>query len=255
MEQYLAGVLGAEMPLDWGESALVAQAIAARTYALYELTNQKRSPFFDVYDTTRSQVYVGRTIETEKALRAVSRSRGLVLTWQDQPFKCFFHSTCGGQTVDSSLVFPKHDITPLSGRPCKNCQSSSVYRWKNVFSRKQVVGKLAEGLERPIDALERIEVLERSGGRVVKIQVVVDGQAFTLSGPQFRGFIGYDRKALPSTAFEVQLEGERVIFAGRGWGHGVGMCQFGAKGMADRGDAGSDIVRFYYPGADLIKFW
>ena len=138
MESYIAGVLGAEMPLDYPRAALEAQAVAARTYALFEIRQSEidgRAELFHVYDDTRSQVYSGTLRETEKARAVVAATRGVALISGGRLFCAYFHSTCGGSTEPAHLFFDVPQMSPLSGRPCDYCQGGKWRRWEVTIAK------------------------------------------------------------------------------------------------------------------------
>lgn len=242
LEDYLAGVLGHEMPLRWPDAAVEAQAIAARTYALSEL--KPRAPF-DLYQDTRSQVYGGVTGEDARAREIVTRTRGRILTSQGQIFVTYFHSTCGGDTVPAQWIFPwvKQEIGPLEGASGCRCQDSKFYRWEEVRDLSREVKELV--LELPLRELS-VEHWPR-GGYVKSVRIVdAGGDVETLSGWDARRAFG-----LRGYAWDAGLspDGRSVRFQGRGWGHGVGLCQWGARGFAQDGLDARAILEHFYPGA------
>lgn len=257
IEAYLAGVIGAEMPIEWSDEALLAQAICARTYALHELGIPARTVPYDVRDTVASQVYSGIEGREDHAARAaelVGRCRGLVMYWNDRPFKAFFHSTCGGRTTSAARVFVDFAITPLSGRPCAYCGESKLFRWKREFPRAEVERRVAKTLGKTAGKITSIPVTY-ADGRATKVRVIGDKRTIDLSGEDFRRALGPGKDNLPSTAFDVQVAGDKVTFTGAGWGHGVGLCQFGAQGMARAGKHAREILEHYYPGAQIVRLW
>ncbi len=249
LEPYIAGVVGNEMPLSWPLAALRAQAIAARTYALERMQARRRAAW-DVSDDASSQVYRGLENETERARKVVADTLGVVLVWNDRLLPAFYHSTCGGETIPASWVFGLPDIPPLGGGPCGFCESSRYYRWRVRLGREAVTEALAERGVRP--PLENIEVIEWGPARHVDtVRLVHGGGVSKISGKALRRALGPSK--LRSTRFDVRLDGDAVVFEGAGWGHAVGMCQVGARGMAEAGYDTRAILSRYYPGARLVS--
>ncbi len=255
VETYLAGVLGAEMPLGWPDEALQAQAIAARTYALDRAHRRRHEPY-DLTADTSSQVYKGLDAEDPTAYRVVYETQGVVLTHRGKVFTPYFMSTCGGRTASAAKVFGGEAPPPLGGVECGYCRASGRYRWpvegkKVSFTQAELAGALRpRGLS--FDRIDRIESIGKDpDGYATRVSLHSGGQTFTLSALDFRMALGPNN--LLSTNFEAERKGETFVFRGRGWGHGVGMCQWGAYGMAKAGYDARTILRHYYPGAELVR--
>ncbi len=220
LEDYLAGVLGSEMPKSFPLEALKAQAIAARTYALHKKLEQYGQPFH-LGSSVISQVYGGLASEDPRTREAVDATRGMVLTWQLQPVEAYFHASCGGKT-ESGVEALGRDLPYLRPVTCP-CSKLPQSEWK-------------------LDLGAKVQVLSRSAtGRATKVQL--DGR--TLDAVTFRERIGYSK--LKSLWFEVK--GSRV--EGHGFGHGAGMCQWGAKLLAEQGMSFREILSHYYAGTEL----
>jgi len=249
LEDYLAGVLGHEMPLSWSDPALHAQAIAARTYAL---ATRKPGAEYDLFADTRSQVYRGIVAEDAKARRIVDETRGRVVTHDGELVVTYFHSTCGGDTVPAAWIFPWVDevTEPLSGTTGCRCQASRLYRWTEEVD---LTAAWELVLELPLQA---VEVVHYPRGGYVKEVVFTEasGGETRVSGWDFRRVFGAG--TVKNYAFDLELlEGGRALRVdGRGWGHGVGMCQFGAEGFAKEGLDGEAIVEHFYPGARVESY-
>ena len=253
VESYLYSVLGSEAYAAWPPAALEAQAVVARTYALWRLADRKHRAF-DLRATVNDQNYMGVEREDPRLRSAVDRTTGLVLLYQMKLFRCYYHSTCGGHTEAVENVFPDAPLLPLSGVACRHCGGSKHYRWRRVLAKTA----LAHSLRRdgvPITALASLEVASRTrSGRAHQMTIATSGGAtLKMLASKFRVAIG--PRTLPSTWFEVRDLGDRYEFRGRGWGHGVGMCQWGAKGMADAGFSATEILRHYYTGATIERLY
>jgi stage II sporulation protein D len=262
MEDYLAGVLANELLKPWNPEAYKAQCVVARTYALTCLAGRNRD--CDVCDSTFSQVYGGAASETQRAWDAVTATWGIVATYRDSRGKAvllptYYHSTCGGATVPAGSVFGGPTPAPLAGVPCTYCRNSPKYRWPEVVLTKQEIG---EALKRSgytaavrLGPVARVEVAATTGegGRAETIRVVdAAGSSVLLQAPYWRGLVGASR--IPSTWFDIEDRGAAVaLTGGRGYGHGVGLCQWGAEYLAERGKTGEEILRYYYPKVELAK--
>ncbi len=254
LEEYVAGVVGSEMPLLFPEAALRAQAIASRTYGLHAWRARLGAgeALFDVMDDQSSQVYKGLANETDRARQVTLDTLGVVLAYRGRVLNAYFHSTCGGETIPAAWVFGDASIPPLMGGPCGFCTDSKYYRWRHEERRADLQAKLAkEGF--PVAAVSKVEVIERGpGGHVATARVLHPGGELRIKGTRLRRVVG--TSSIRSTAFDVaDGGGETVVFEGKGWGHGVGMCQIGARGMAKAGHDALAIVRRYYPAAEVVR--
>jgi stage II sporulation protein D len=140
LEEYVRGVLYHEVPHDWPLNAIMAQAVATRTYAFYQV-GQKKKQAYDVTSDIYSQVYGGRSAERHRTNVAAGRTRGEILTYNGKVLPAYFHSNCGGHTEDASELW-KHDLPPLKGVICRFCESAPNYRWKKNFRSQDVQGTL-----------------------------------------------------------------------------------------------------------------
>lgn len=264
MEEYLAGVLANELPRSWHLEAFKAQAVAARTFALAE-RNQRGRFDFDVYDSTLSQVYGGAGTEAPVSWDAVRATVGVVATCggpggKRTLLKTYYHSTCGGGTVAATSVFGGPAPAPLAGGvPCHYCRRSPKYVWPDIVVTKQDLSAVLRARGSPelvrLGPIQRAEVVATTGpdGRAELIRLTdAAGASATLRANAFRGFLGAGR--VPSTWFTIVDQGDRIVLTGgRGYGHGVGLCQWGAQYLAQHGLTGEQILRYYYPGVVLAK--
>lgn len=258
LESYLEGVLGAEMRLDWNDAALEAQAIAARTFALYTLKEARAltgRANAAISDDVNAQMYRGLAARTARAAAIVQRTRGMVLIHGGALIRAMFHAACGGATEPGHLFFEVPDIAPLMGRPCGYCAGSPFDRWRVSFTKKELGERLAawNPERKPLSQLA-ITHTSPSGRAVVLCFSVANGAAgHNVGAIDFRLAVGPDK--LRSTWFSFTDRGAAIEFEGKGWGHGVGMCQYGAKAMGDAGIDCLDILRFYYPDADVVRLY
>lgn len=253
LEEYVAGVVGSEMPLAFPEAALRAQAIASRTYGLFQVRGRTREPY-DVMDDQSSQVYKGLANETDLARRVTLDTLGVILTYRGRVLCTYFHSTCGGETTSAAYIFGGVEIPPLAGAPCGNCNDSKYFRWRCEVRKADLARKLAaEGFA--VGSVGRVEVGERGPAGYAKSVVVTHPKGqLRVAATKLRWLVG--TSTIRSTAFEIEDGGGEVfVVAGRGWGHGVGLCQVGARGMARAGHDAMAILRRYYPAAELVRIY
>jgi stage II sporulation protein D len=290
LEKYLDGLVNSEFSAEWSQESIEAQVIAARTYALFQIQQARRSAgsTYDLDASVKDQVYDGFIKEDFRASRAVEKTRGLVLMAQNstkhwQVLKAFYHSTCGGMTELPQNVWGKA-LTGFNHRVrCAFCGSSPRYEWETRYTSDQLKQALLQGAQRdgvprtwPRDAYSTI----RSGSlvamslngesrdpnsRVDTIDLLwkrADRGGFQehirISAALFRSWVSPLK--IRSTLFRVQPEIQKnsslqFVFSGRGNGHGVGMCQWGAKVMGEKGYRYPQILAYYYPGTKLQRFW
>ncbi len=245
LETYLAGTVGGEMNASWSLEALKAQAVAARSYALYRTTHP-RDPFFDLKRTTDDQVYLGMQGESVRAWRAVRETQGYYLTTSQKPGPIFYHSRCGGDTEAAEGVWGTRGNRGSKGATCQFCRKNA-YRWAVQWDAETFARKL--GLNGARFSFHP-EVVTH--GRVAQIRIQDDRGSRPFTGEALRRLLGFAR--LKSTRFTFRQESGQVFAEGVGAGHGVGMCQWGAKDLAERGRAFQGILSHYYPGHSL-RVW
>ncbi|MFH0789997.1 MAG: SpoIID/LytB domain-containing protein [Candidatus Omnitrophota bacterium] len=249
LEEYINGILYHEVSHYWPMEALKAQAIASRTYAVYHMRQNKLKTFDLTNDT--SQVYGGRNSERYRTNKAVEETKGKVLIYQDKIIPAYFSTTCGGHTEDSFLLWDIQ-MAPLKGVPCPFCKDSPHFNWHCVLSLKEINDKL-EGAGYKIDNIKEIISLGNdSSGRVTNLNIITAKGDFKIPAKDFRSIIGSN--IIRSTNFKVNVIEQDAVFEGLGWGHGVGMCQWGAYFMAKQGYNYEDILKFYYPGSEITMF-
>ena len=247
MEEYVKGVVPSEMSAGWHQEALKVQAVATRTYALYQrVSNAGRE--FDVVASTQDQVYRGRQGVDERVQHAVESTRGIVITYQNAPILAAFSSTAAGPTEDAMNVWSK-DLPYLKGVECPFDENSPYYQWRIELPLQSLEQSLRkQGI--PVGTIATVTpFLYSRAGRVDKIRILHSDGEVVLRGQDFRKAVGYS--VIPRTQFEIEALGCLVVFAGRGSGHAVGLCQWGAKELADQGYPYDAILRYYFPGTEL----
>jgi stage II sporulation protein D len=247
VEDYLCGVLPVEMSPDWPLEALKAQAVASRTYALKKVDLKKD---YDVTDGVDSQVYSGASGVNVRILNAVNSTRGEVLKYKGKLITSFFHACCGGNTAAASSSWGEEVVKPLYGIKDPFCPPSRHYRWEYYATNQDLLSFIqTQGSTAVKIKSARVLTRDRSG-RAVKLRFLTNSGPFTASASDLRKVFGtYDIKSTLITRVTPVKGGYE--FSGRGWGHGVGMCQEGAKYMAKNGRTYAKILQHYYPGAKI----
>ncbi|OGX50440.1 MAG: hypothetical protein A2267_09320 [Omnitrophica WOR_2 bacterium RIFOXYA12_FULL_38_10] len=251
LELYVKGVLYHEVSHKWPIEAIKAQAVATRTYALYQ-TIVNKDQQFDVTSDIYSQVYGGRNAERFRTNIAAERTKKQILKYEGKVLPAYFHANCGGHTEDVSELW-KHDLAPLKGVVCAFCAKGPHNEWKINFQLKVIQEKLNEKGYK-VGLIKGIEILEKNrSGRVKMLKIETrDDKSITVSGKDFRNAIGPND--LKSNKYDLVMKGYYVDVVGQGWGHGVGMCQWGAYQMANENYNYKDILEHYYPGAKIVKY-
>jgi stage II sporulation protein D len=276
LEAYVAGVVNAEMGVRTNRerAALEAQAIVARTYTLRNM-GKFSGAGFDLRAGVVDQAYGGRRSETVDGVAAVQATAGQVLVYDGDLIAPFYHSTCGGSTAAPEEAFRSVRSTPYL-RPVSDrhgsgyyCDISPRFRWSVEWDGDALLRILRRTVPNTlgIDAtlLRRIRDVQqrRTGpsGRVTEVRIRVEDGDVPVFGPDLRAVLRTpDDLMLGSTAIQLSTERHdgvvsRLTVHGRGWGHGVGMCQWGAIGRARAGQRVRDILEAYFPGARIAHWY
>jgi stage II sporulation protein D len=269
LEKYLDGLVNSEFSSKWNAEAIAAQVIAARTYAYFQMKEaKKKGSNFDVDASTRDQVYDGFRKEDYQASRIVQKTRGMVLvagpSSHSAPIKAFYHSTCGGKTELPERVWggaPQKYMGFKRSVTCPYCVVSPAYRWDLTLTQAELsdVIRTRFSISKEYELMEVRPVETNKKERISKLFTIwksAHGKIeFLISSTQLRDWVGPTR--FKSTAFEITPNPKEKLwtFRGRGNGHGVGMCQWGAKVMGEKGFGMASILKHYYPDAILKKLW
>lgn len=249
LEQYLYSVVSREMPASWPAAALAAQSICARTYVLARSDPRRE---YDLVPSELDQVYNGISGETPAATAAVDATSGQVLAYGPQFASMAYSSCCGGHTESSADAWGNVPIPYLPGVVCPWCTDSPNYRWTRTLAL-DIVAQSTASLTPVVGRLQDVQVASRDpSGRARAFQLLTDQGSATIGGSAFRRAVG--SRVLPSllvTSVTRTPDGTGVAVDGGGLGHGVGLCQWGARGMADAGRTAPDIMGFYFPGTEL----
>jgi len=254
LEDYLEGVLPFEMDPDWPLEALKAQAVVARTFA-YANRGKFRKDGFDLTSDTRSQMYRGTAGVNDNVRRAVKGTRGEVLGWNGQLLKVYYHACCGGHTENMAEAWggdPAATPRPLRGVRDTWCAASPHMRWNAYFAWQDVMAAVEDRQNLP-GPLRSLKISHRDVAGYVRDFVARAGRAtVTVKASDLRAGLG--AAELKSTRVaRVVVKSKGVEFVGGGSGHGVGLCQWGARAQAEKGRTYEQILRFYFPGADLSE--
>jgi stage II sporulation protein D len=250
LEDYVASTVGGEMAPSWPEEALRAQAVATRTYVLHEAA-KRRNADWDVRATATSQVYGGMRAETRETRAAARATRGEVLTYGGELILAVFHSTAGGRTATAGEVWGE-DRPYLRVVDVEDEDDAPHTYWRAELKRPDLEAALAlAGIS--VGRIEKVAVADRSeSGRVRRLSVKGVGGRASLRGRDLRSLLG--NLELRSTLFEIREIDGGYAFVGSGYGHGVGMSQWGARSMALRGQSYRRILATFYPGARLERW-
>ena len=248
IETYLLGIVGSEMNPLWPADALKAQAVAARTYAMQRrmIMRYSNRPY-DLESTVLSQVYKGAERISQSVIDAVSLTRGEVLSHKHRLVEALFHSTCGGQTNSAREAFGNH-VSYLVPKKCTWCKPSPRYRWQTEIPLRD----LERSLKKAKLIGGNLKEIYRKNGQM-KTTAYTGGKKVFLSSRSLRTASGYSK--VFSSKFSAKTKGGEVHFSGRGFGHGVGMCQWGAKGLADAGYNYLEILAHYYSGSAVHRVY
>ena len=255
LEDYVMGVVAGEMKNDWPLEALKAQAILARTFVL-KFCDSKNSRYngADIStDVSEAQAYAPENIN-DRVRQAVEETRGVVMSADGEYPYAWFFAHAGGKTELPSVALDYADQDPryleVVDSPDSDEAPEDVKNWTVSFTRDQVRKAAADaGLK--VDVVESIEIGEQGESGRSKT-LLINGQP--VSAPSFRIQIGANQ--LKSTLIdEIQMDGDEITFTGRGFGHGVGMSQWGAYALADEGKSAAEIVQHYFSGVDIVSLW
>ena len=267
LEDYVKGVMTKEMPVGKGNEnyeALKAFAIAARTYAINKVFNSKT--YYDLLPDIRDQVYGGADAEHPLSNRAVDETEGLILTYDDEPATVFYHSTCGGFTESAANVFTKDDISYLRTISDGNnayCSISPNFNWTEMIPESLLIKRLfdAKLINDTNCSINNLIIKSRfQSGRINELEISLqcnDGtKSISIFGNQIRSIIKNKtgNGLLKSNNFIIEIDENRnIVITGKGSGHGVGLCQWGAIGQSRLGKNYKEILNHYYPGTEIKK--
>lgn len=263
LESYLIGVIASEMPLAWPLETLKAQSIAARSYALATMRERAKEPFH-LESSILDQVFVHISHRLDespliaKAKEAVQATEGMVLHDRKQKIvKAFYHSDCGGKTASSVSVWGSG--TSMGTAVDDSCPTSPKAQWQLSVSKEEMIGRLQATKKYKFSETDDITGIRltrpTAGDRIEKVELsFIESKSILLAANEFRSIVGFDQ--LKSTLFSIVAKKESgkdvFYFSGKGFGHGVGLCQWGARMLGRQGKNATEILEHYYPRAQLF---
>ena len=249
LNEYLYSVVPSEIPSSWEHEALKAQAIAARTYAFYHINHQKSRRLYDLNGTTRFQVYKGLSVENPATTEAVNRTAGELIVFKNEPIISYFHSTCGGKTIDDKYIWKRSDFPYLKGTSCAYCQESPHYNWDLLVSLNSIRSALKKD-RKQVGRIKSI-IFKKRNDRIIDVSIKHTNGTINLTGNNFRLLLKANK--IKSMYFKSKKYQKGLMLKGKGWGHGVGMCQWGARGLAKKGASYKKILRHYYNNIHILR--
>lgn len=271
MESYLASVIAKELYANWHVETYKAQAVAARTYALHEIATRGRDGTFDVWDSVRSQVYGGMSAETDKSWQAVRETHGWVLAHgpagKERVFSAMFSACNGGYVNGAHVIQPVARIIPplAGGQEDPDGQSCPRYTWETVtISKANLYRALVAAYPNlnKLGGIETVRVRQATDyGRPIWLDIHgITGERSSLRAEQLRLVLLRSDVPMQGKLYSMNCQirdtGPAIQFYdGRGFGHGVGMSQWGAQEKAQRGMTAEEILAFYYPSAEIKRAW
>jgi len=260
LETYLLSVVAAESRDLANYQAYKAQAVVARTYTLANI-NRHKPRGYNLCDTTHCQLYNGFSDIKKEIKKAVKETEGEILVYRGKPAWTFYHSICGGVTEDVSNLW-QYEKKPYlksvtDGENGKAyCSGAYGFKWRTKIGLKTFEKFLRRKIISPKEIFKEAKIVSLSpSGRVMEMELVTDGKGKKISGVDFYHITGRDLgwNAIRSTKFRIYLEKKYIVFEGYGYGHGVGLCQHGADGMAKLGYDYRAILNHYYKNVKMIK--
>ena len=261
LDKYLYGVVSSEMPANFKEEALKAQAVVARTYTIYKITNESKHENADICDDSKCcQAWISkearfekwneaeRENNWEKITNAVDSTKGKIITYDGKPINAFFHSNSGGKTEIASSVWGGKDEPYLQAVETSGESNYTQYSSELTISKEEFIEKIKQyhsDFEIDFSNEGQIQVLEYTEGQRIKTIKVGN---LELTGTEIRNIFG-----LKSARFEISVEDENIKFNVTGYGHGVGMSQTGADSMAKEGKNYEEIIKHYYTGVEIVN--
>lgn len=256
VEDYLKGVVGREMSKNWPVEALKAQAVAARSHALYSAEQSLNAPYDLIANV--SQAYNGVDGRNERIANAVEATRNQVIVFQNALVPTYFHASCGGHTASVEEVWNQETEKRSNSSPmpqavrCPACAQTAEFRWEMDLMNSSLTQKMKSKGSK-IGELVRVKILDHTpSGRVSEVEFIGTLGSEKMSAEKLRALVGYN--LLRSGFFDIEKNKNGILFKGEGWGHGVGLCQYGAKRMAEQGADYRQILEYYFPGTKMVAY-
>lgn len=243
IEDYLKSVVPSEMPASWSEEALKAQSIAARSYAISNI-NKRNSEGYDLKDTPQDQAYSGYIKEHNKATKVIDETRGLVLVSNNKVVPAYYHSSSGGITDNNVWNSKVNFVKPVNGFDA----ASPKNNWSKKLDLNRI-NKLFSSTGMNVGSIVSIIPAQKSDyGRIKKLTIIGSNGSTTIAVERFQQLLN-----LPSNLFRAFISGDSLLIQGKGSGHGLGMSQWGAKHLAERGCNAYQILGYFYTNVEIRK--
>lgn len=254
LEDYIYGILPREVNPAWPLESLKAHAVVSRSYALACIGKHGKDGF-DLCTTVHCQVYGGVECEDDRSNKAVEETRGEVVVYNDKLASVFFHACCAGRTEDPRDVWNYESEAPkyLMGHSCRFCKESPHMNWKNEINAEYIRKKLLSAGYN-FGEISKIKRTSKTGsGRAKNLKIIGSKDSITLTAARFRLIVAPD-KIKSTFIYDIKKKGSKFIFSGSGWGHGVGMCQWGSKKMGEKGYDYKQILKYYFTKTKVEKW-
>lgn len=256
MEDYVAGVVAGEMKNDWPVEALAVQAILARTFTMQAMDAKGGVPARGTQASTdikEFQAYNAKAVN-DNVKKAVEMTRGMVITYQGKPIQAWFHASAGGITATAKEGLDFKEAEPPyieSVQSPDDLAPADVQNWTASFTKKELIDVLTK-MGKTVASIESVEPSKQGpSGRTMTMLI---NKNIEVSGPEVR--IGLDSTKLKSMLLsKVEISGDNVIFTGKGYGHGVGVSQWGANKLATMGKKPEEIIGQYFKDVTIEKRW
>ncbi|MDI3481198.1 MAG: stage sporulation protein [Tepidanaerobacteraceae bacterium] len=257
IEDYVAGVVAGEMENYWPVEALAAQAILARTYVLEFIADKGGSKYANAdisTDFEEAQAWNPGNIN-ENIKKAISMTRGKVVTYKGKYIKAWFHSHSGGMTATAKEGLNFKEAEPpyikVVKSPDNDAGPDDKKIWSATFEKSELSSIIKSKMGQNTGPIDSVAIVARGpSGRATQIKI---GDA-TVNAPDLRTAL--DSMKMRSTLLtSLRVEGDKVIMEGKGFGHGVGLSQWGANIMAKQGKSPEDIIKYYFKDVDVVKLW
>lgn len=258
IERYLYGVVPYEISQNWTDEMLKVQSVIARTYAVLNLGRHKNEGF-DLCSDVHCQVYKGLSKNMyTRVKKAVDATKGMVVVDEEtnKPVQTYYHAACGGGTENVTDIWGGGiDSKHLLGVDCNYCASSPYSSWKCEIAQNKFVQLLETNGFFIGKTVKKIKIVSTTKkGRAKEVEIVGSDSLVTLRGEDLRKILGYNK--LRSTKIkDVEVDKDKITFYGKGWGHGIGLCQWGANYLSQKGYKFDKIIKFYYPHVRIRKLY
>lgn len=257
MEEYIAGVVAGEMRNDWPVEALAAQAIVARTFTMHEIETKggvKERGTQASTDIKEFQAYNAKDIN-DNVRKAVEMTRGMIMVYQGKPALTWFHASAGGitATAKEGLNYKEAEPPYIASveSPDDTYAPPEVRSWQVTFTKDEIMKALTK-IGKAVPDLSSVVIGQKGpSGRAVTLKI---NDNTDVPGPDFRVALG-STKLRSMLLTDVKMEGDSVIFSGKGYGHGVGLSQYGALTMAKEGRKPEEMITHYFKGVTVEKRW